>query len=181
LEPEQLDQFKQYSYKNQGLPQQFHEFHGFFFEGLAKFPPPVFCPNFDFDFGLVSAYLICQVGANARFGMNFGTVNVYFISIRGIANLEAGVGASIGIACAGLSAGLLIDPYIEGMYQSNGEWYVMGDFPFTLYGTTYAGWGLCDSDCCCSLCDKTSASASITLGMKAYVGSDDKYFKFYFK
>ncbi len=181
LEPEQLNQFKQYSYKNKGLPQQFHEFRGFFFEGLAKFPPPVFCPNFDFDFGLVSAYLICQVGANARFGMNFGAVNTYFVSIRGIANIEAGVGGSIGIACGGLSAGILIDPYIEGMYQSNGEWYVMGDFPFTLYGSSYAGWGICDSDCCCSLCDKSSASASITLGMQAYVGSDDKYFKFYLK
>ncbi|MDT8322867.1 MAG: hypothetical protein RRA94_02060 [Bacteroidota bacterium] len=181
LTQEQLDQFASYSYKNKGLPPQFHDFNGFFFEGTVKFPPPVFCPNFDFDFGLVSAHLTCQVGANARFGMNFGPVDTYFIALRAIGNLEAGVGASIGIACAGLTAGVLIEPNIEGMYQSNGVWYVQGDFPITLYGSTYAGWGICDSDCEGSLCDKESLSASITLGLLGYVGSDDKYFKFYFK
>jgi hypothetical protein len=67
------------------------------------------------------------------------------------------------------------------MYQSDGTWYVLGDFPITLYGTAYAGWGICDSKCDGSLCDKESVSASITLGMKGYVGSDDEYFKFYFK
>ena len=181
LTQEQLAQFAAYSYNNQGLPPQFHDFNGFFFEGTVKFPPPVFCPNFDFDFGLVSAHLTCQVGANARFGMNFGPVDTYFIAIRAIGNLEAGVGASIGIACAGLTAGILIEPNIEGMYQSNGVWYVQGDFPITLYGSTYAGWGLCDSECEGDLCDKESLSASITLGLLGYVGSDDKYFKFYFK
>ncbi|MDX9759393.1 MAG: carboxypeptidase-like regulatory domain-containing protein [Bacteroidota bacterium] len=177
----QLDQFAQYSYQNKELPPQFHNFNGFFFEGTVMVPPPVFCPNFDFDFGIVSAYMICQVGANARFGMNFGPVDTYFISIRGIGKLEAGVGMSVVIACAGVSAGILIEPNVEGMYQSDGTWYVLGDFPITLYGTTYAGWGICDSDCEGSLCDKESVSASITLGMKGYVGSDDKYFKFYFK
>ncbi len=181
LTQKQLDQFAEYSYQNKGLPSQFHNFNGFFFEGTVMIPPPVFCPNFDFDFGLVSAYMICQVGANARFGMNFGAVDTYFIAIRGIGKLEAGVGMSVVIACAGVSAGILIEPNIEGMYQSDGTWYVLGDFPITLYGTTYAGWGICDSECDGALCDKSSASASITLGMKGYVGSDDKYFKFYFK
>ncbi len=181
LTQKQLDQFAQYSYNNVGLPPQFHNFNGFFFEGTVMVPPPVFCPNFDFDFGIVSAYMICQVGANARFGMNFGPVDTYFISIRGIGKLEAGVGMSVVIACAGVSAGILIEPNVEGMYQSDGTWYVLGDFPITLYGTAYAGWGICDSKCEGSLCDKESVSASITLGMKGYVGSDDKYFKFYFK
>ncbi len=181
LTQKQLDEFASYSYNNVGLPPQFHNFNGFFFEGTVKFPPPVFCPNFDFDFGLVSASLTCQVGANARFGMNFGPVNTYFVAMRAIGHLEAKVGASVVIACAGLKAGLLIEPGFEGMYQSNGTWYVQGDFPITLYGETYAGWGICDSDCEGSLCDKESLSASITLGILGYVGSDDKYFKFYFK
>lgn len=181
LTQKQLDEFASYSYNNVGLPPQFHDFNGFFFEGTVKFPPPVFCPNFDFDFGLVSASLTCQVGANARFGMNFGPVNTYFVAIRAIGHLEAKVGASVVIACAGLKAGLLIEPGFEGMYQSNGTWYVQGDFPITLYGETYAGWGICDSDCEGSLCDKESLSASITLGIQGYVGSDDKYFTFYFK
>jgi hypothetical protein len=181
LTQKQLDQFAEYSYQNKGLPSQFHNFNGFFFEGTVLMPPPVFCPNFDFDFGIVSAYMICQVGANARFGMNFGPVDTYFISIRGIGKLEAGVGMSVVIACAGVSAGILIEPNVEGMYQSDGTWYVLGDFPITLYGTAYAGWGICDSKCDGSLCDKESVSASITLGMKGYVGSDDEYFKFYFK
>jgi len=180
LEAEQLNQFMEYSYKKKPLPSQFHTLNGFFFEGTVKFPPPVFCPNFDFDFGLVSAHLTCQIGANARLGMNFGPVNTYFVAFRGIGKLEAGIGASIIIACAGLTAGIEIEPNIEGMYQSDGTWYVMGDFPITLYGSTYAGWGICDSDCD-GLCDKHTASASILLGLQAYVGSDDKYFRFYFK
>jgi hypothetical protein len=181
LEQNQLDRFAEYSYQNKPLPTQFHTLKGFFFEGSVKIPPPVFCPNFDFDFGLVSAHLTCQIGANARLGMNFGAVNTYYVAFRGIGHLEAGVGGSIGIACAGLSAGLNLEPNIEGLYQSNGSWFVKGDVPLTLYGECYAGWGLCDSDCEGTFCDKSSASANITLGLEAYVGSDDKYFKFYFK
>ena len=177
----QLNQFAEYSYNNNPLPPQFHNFNGFFFEGTVMMPPPVFCPNFDFDFGIVSAYMICQVGANARFGINFGPVNTYFVAMRGIGKLEVGVGMSVVIACAGVSAGLLIEPAFEGMFQSDGTWYVMGDFPITLYGTAYAGWGLCDSKCEGALCSKESVSASVTLGIQGYVGSDDEYFRFYFK
>lgn len=181
LTQKQLDQFAAYSYNNAGLPQQFHNFNGFFFEGTVQFPPPFPCPNFDFDFGIVSAYMICQIGANCRFGMNFGPVDTYFIAIRALGKLEAGVGMSVVIACAGVSAGVQLEAGFEGIFQSNGNWSVIGDFGITLYGSAYAGWGICDSKCEGSLCSKESVSASIGLGVRGTMTQDGSDFEIYFK
>jgi hypothetical protein len=177
----QLDQFAAYSYNNVGLPPLFHNLKGFFFEGSVKFPPPFPCPNFDFDFGIVSAYMICQMGANCRFGMNFGPVDTYFIAIRALGHLEAGVGMSVVIACAGVSAGVEVEAAFEGLFQSNGNWSVMGDFGITLFGSAYAGWGICDSKCEGTLCDKESVSASIKLGVRGTMTNNGSDFEIYFK
>lgn len=181
LKQAQLDQFAAYSYNNVGLPPLFHNLKGFFFEGSVKFPPPFPCPNFDFDFGIVSAYMICQMGANCRFGMNFGPVDTYFIAIRALGHLEAGVGMSVVIACAGVSAGVEVEAGFEGLFQSNGNWSVMGDFGITLFGTAYAGWGICDSKCEGTLCDKESVSASMKLGVRGTMTNNGSDFEIYFK
>ncbi|MFZ1729031.1 MAG: carboxypeptidase-like regulatory domain-containing protein [Bacteroidota bacterium] len=181
LTQKQLDQFAAYSYNNVGLPQQFHNFNGFFFEGTVKFPPPFPCPNFDFDFGIVRAYMICQIGVNCRFGMNFGPVDTYFIAIRALGQLEAGVGLSVVIACSGVSAGVILEAGFEGIFQSNGNWSVMGDFGITLYGSAYAGWGICDANCEGSLCDKESVSASMKLGVRGTMTQDGSNFEIYFE
>src|SRR5690606_3687395 len=54
LTQKQLDQFAEYSYTNKGVPPQFHSFNGLSCEGTVLTPPPVFCANCDFGFGLVS-------------------------------------------------------------------------------------------------------------------------------
>ncbi|MDH7514305.1 MAG: carboxypeptidase-like regulatory domain-containing protein [Bacteroidota bacterium] len=186
MEQEQLDDFAQYSYKNKPLPAQFHNLRGFFFEGTVMVQPSVFCPNFEFNFILVSAYMECMVGANARFGMNFGPeYTTFFIAIRGIIHLEAGVGLSVVVFCAGLTLGIDIEPNIEGVFQTNGDWYVKGQLPIIIYGSCYCGGGFCDSQCEGDLCVKEEASGSIEMGAEAYYGSkdgkDEQYFKFYFK
>ncbi len=177
----QLDQFAAYSFNNVGLPAQFHNLKGFFFEGSVKFPPPFPCPNFDFDFGIVSAYMECTIGANCRFGMNFGPVDTYLIGIRALGHIEAGVGLSVVIACSGVSAGVEVEAGFEGIFQSNGNWSVMGDFGITLFGSAYAGWGICDSKCEGDLCSKEQVSASIKLGVRGTMTQDGSDFEIYFK
>jgi hypothetical protein len=75
----------------------------------------------------------------------------------------------------------LLEAGFEGIFQSNGNWSVIGDFGITLYGTAYAGWGICDSKCEGSLCDKESVSASIKLGVRGTMTQDGSDFEIYFK
>ncbi len=170
-------------YQNQGnLPSSFPStVSGFYFEGEVSLPIPII-PSFDFNFGLVSAKLWTNVGGDVRLAMLFsGDGNTYDAGIDVFADVGAGIGASIGIACGGMSAEVLADVGLEGQYQTNGNWYVDGDASLTLKGSTYAGWGICDSNCGGSLCNKSTESASIAIGIKGHYGTDTKYIQVYFK
>jgi len=171
--------FMQYSYKAKlqgklpaGFPQHVN---GFYFEGSADVPTPIF-PGFDFNFGLISAALWLNVGADTRLAMNFGEVNTYHIGMDYLLDVGAKMGGSIGIACAGVSAQLIIDQGFDGEYRSDGSWYVSGESSLSLQGDTYAGVGCCDSDCdylgfpCPSPCIAKHLTGSVAIGMRALIG-----------
>ncbi len=164
------------------LPKEFPStVSGFYFEGAISLPVPVI-PSFDFNFGLVSAKLWANIGGDVRLSMLFsGNGNNYSAGINIFADVGAGVGASIGIACGGMSAEVLADVFLDGQFQSNGNWYVDGGADLTLTGSTYCGFGLCDANCGGSLCDKNTLSASLSLGITGHYGTDGQSIKFYFK
>ncbi|HZV12824.1 MAG TPA: hypothetical protein VFA55_06375, partial [Candidatus Kapabacteria bacterium] len=172
--------FLQYSYKG-SLPPTFSDtINGFYFEGEVSVP--VIIPSIDLDLVIISAHLFINAGADVRMGMNFSNNgNSYYIGLDGFIDAGLGVGGSIIIACGGVSVEVLADVGFDGLYNSNGTWSIDGDASITLTGTAYAGWGLCDADCNGSLCDKSSASVSKTLGVHGHVGSDGESFSFYFK
>lgn len=193
---EMRNTFMQYSYKAklQGkMPSGFpSHVNGFYFEGSADMPTPIF-PGFDFNFGLVSASLWLNVGADTRLAMNFGEVNTYHIGMDYLLDIGAKLGASIGIACAGVSAQVIVDQGFDGEYRSDGSWYVSGEATLYLKGDTYVGVGCCDSDCdylgfpCPSPCFDKHLGGDVAIGMKTTMGynssshSPEKKVEFFFK
>ena len=176
-------------YKNKGvLPPTFPKsVSGFFFEGSVEVPIPIF-PDFDFDFGLVTAKLTKSVGADVRFKTEFGETNTYGAGVDVFAKIEVGVGGTIGVACATVSAELFADLKFEGQYESSGAWYLEGEQLITLSGSTKIGFGGCDADCdpidlgpLSTPCETSSEGASKSISVLCHYGSDGKYMHFKFK
>lgn len=164
---------REYSYYSQNmdgeLPKgytQLNELNGFFMEVGAEIPFPLI-PNFDIDLGVVSARLKVTVGGDVRFGINFGDANSYTMGMSVFVNAEFGLGASVGIACAGVELKAKAGINMDGTYWSNGNYDLeVGGF-IALTGRAYAGFspvGLptCDSDCD-GACVMEEASGTIRL------------------
>ncbi|MFZ1081295.1 MAG: carboxypeptidase-like regulatory domain-containing protein [Candidatus Kryptoniota bacterium] len=167
-----------------GLP---NTINGFYFEGGVDYPAlNTIIPATAFNFGVVSAYLFVNGGFDQRIGMNFAQngVRTYDIGSDYYADVSAGVGASVGIACVGVSAEVIEDISLDGQYKSNGQWYLDGSGSYTLTGSAYVGGGACNSDCSSIIddsCVKTSGSASATVGVEGHIGTDTQYIRFFLK
>ena len=186
MTPEIKTTFSKYSgfYKQaKKLPPNFPTtVSGFFVEGEVEIPVPIF-PDFDFDFGLVSAHLKKYIGCDFRLGMQFSEVNKYSVGADIFAKIEAGVGGTVGVACAMLSASACAGIGLNGQYSSNGNWYAQGSGGVTLSGKTTVGWGLCDSKCNGienpfgdgDTCSSSSEDASIGIGIEGRYGTQGKW------
>jgi hypothetical protein len=153
---------------------------GFYFEGGISLPVPVI-PSVDFDYGLVSGHLYVNIGGDMRNSMQFSDGLTFGVGQSIFADVGIGLGGSVVLACAGCSANILAMVNFDGQVSTGGNWFVDGEGLITLKGSTYAGWGVCDSDCDGILCDKSSGSASVTFGVDAHYGTDYKQLKFYIK
>jgi len=141
----------------------------------------VLIPDYEFDYILISGSLYVHVGADMRFSMNF--YETASVGIGATVFGEAGVslGGSVVIACAGVSASLLVDVGFDGQLYKNGDYLVQGDIALNLCGSAYCGWGVCDSDCDGVLCDKSEEGGCKGIGVRATLSNDDKKFEFYLK
>ena len=122
------------------------EFNGFYIEGGVHLPVPVI-PQFEFDLGLISAQLSHEIGADIRMSMNFNEADTYHMGVSIFGRITAGVGASMGIACASSTVtgkGIIS---ADGLYSSNGSWSATGYSEFGISGTTKLGFGTCTSSC----------------------------------
>jgi hypothetical protein len=150
-----LDKFNAYS--NKGIPASFQTINGFFFEGKVVVPIPI-CPNGDIDVGVADIAIWCQVWGDLRLGMNFQQLNTYHIGVQVGADVGAKGGVGLGI-CLHVSGEVKADAGLEGEYRSDGAWYVLGEFNFSLHGEVSGGIGI--DDVC------IEASAGFTLGLHA--------------
>ncbi|MCO5273147.1 MAG: carboxypeptidase-like regulatory domain-containing protein [Cyclobacteriaceae bacterium] len=153
---------------------------GFYFEGGVSLPVPVI-PSVDFDFGLVSGHLHVNIGGDMRAKMEFSEEKTFGIGQSIFADASIGLGGSVVVACAGCSASVLAMLNFDGEISTGGSWFIDGEGLLQLKGSSYRGWGVCDSDCDGVLCDKSSSSASVTFGAHGHYGTDYKKFEFYLK
>ncbi len=151
---------------------------GFYGEGEMQMP---FIPSLGFNFFIVSGELYVNIGGDQSIGMNFDGGISYSTGVNIFGEAGAGIGGSIGIACAGLKASAIVIAGYGGQISTNGDWFVEGDASISLCGSAYAGWGVCDSDCDGTFCDKHEVGGCITVGLKAHLGSDGKSITPYIK
>jgi hypothetical protein len=184
--------FEQYSFVYQeygSLPAIFpKEIAGFYFEAMAAIPIPII-PSGEFDFGLVSGELKHQIGADIRMSMQFSEGATFGLGQSVFAKVSVGLGGSVVIVCAGVSAEIKAVLSWDGQYSTNGTWFVDGDGHIVLTGSTYVGVGLCDSNCESIVeiggigtpCVKHTESGSVKLGIHGHYGSDYKKLEFYWE
>jgi hypothetical protein len=175
--------FKKYSwvYQNKGaFPPSFPTtVKGFYMEGLLQIP--VLVPTYEFNFLLVSASVHVNVGADIRLAMNFYETASLGMGVTAYGQVGAGVGATVGIACGGMSASAMVDCGFDGLLYRNGEYLVQGDIGLQLCGSAYCGWGVCDSDCDGMFCDESDETGCIDMGLRGTVSNSGMNLGFYFK
>jgi hypothetical protein len=176
---------KEYSYYYQNmneLPKGYanmNQLSGFFFEGGAEIPFPLL-PNFDVDLVMVSAALEVNVGGDVRMGMSFGDVNMYNLGLGVFVNARLKLGASIGVACAGVEVWAKAGIDIDGTYYSNGNYDLEVIGYITLKGRAWAGGGLfCTSDCD-GACISDEISGQIGVKAIGTVTQNDSHFELIF-
>jgi hypothetical protein len=112
---------------------------GFYFECGAAV---TWGADFEFHFGIVDAYITARMGTDLAFGIDFDdaatTVSVQFM---GFAQIEAGLGASFVVVCAGIQAGAMAEVHASGEFSED-DWWVEGGGSFELWGRAYLGVGL---------------------------------------
>lgn len=172
--------FANYSYSH-ALPTAFQgHIAGFYIDGSAEFPIP-YIPNIDINLVVVSGHVSVSAGGDFSLGMNYSDgVGTVYTGAALFLNASAGIGGSIGIACAGASFGVNVEIASHGQLKTNGDWFLDGSATLTLSGRAYAGCGCCDSDCdgyyICP-CFSDDWSGSISLGLLTHMGNDDNYIK----
>jgi TANFOR domain-containing protein len=165
-----------------------NEVAGFYFEAMAAMPIPII-PSGEFDFGLIHGVLKHQVGADMRLSMQFSNAAIFGIGQSAFAKIWVGLGGSVVIACAGVSAEVKTVISWDGQYATNGNWFVDGDGHLVLTGETYVGAGLCNSNCESiaeiggfgTPCVKHSEDGKVKLGVHGHAGSDYKKLEFYWE
>ena len=173
--------FETYSYFKK-LPSAFNDLTGFFIDGSAEIPAP-YVPDVDIDLVVVSGRLTVRAGGDFNLGMNFSDgPNYYRTGAELYVTGHAGIGGSIGVACAGASFDAKLTVNALGEYYSNGDWFVNASSTLRLTGSAYAGGGCCDSDCdhiwpCPAPCFSDRWSGTKSFGLRFHMGSDENYFK----
>jgi hypothetical protein len=172
--------FANYSYSH-ALPTAFQgNISGFYIDGAAEFPVP-YIPNIDINLVVVSGHVSVSAGGDFSLGMNYSDgVGTIYTGAALFVNASAGIGGSIGIACAGASFSVNAEIASHGELKTNGDWFLDGSATLTLSGSAYAGCGCCDSDCdgyyVCP-CFSDDWSGSVSLGLLTHLGNDDNYIK----
>jgi hypothetical protein len=180
-EPYIVGIFETYSYFKK-FPTQFNNLTGFFIDGSAEIPVP-YVPDIDIDLVVVSGELWVRAGGDFNLGMNFSDgPNYYRTGAELYVTGHAGLGSSIGVACAGASFNAKLTVNALGEYFSNGIWSVNANATLSLTGSAYAGGGCCDSDCdhisfCPAPCFSDDWSGTKSFGLRFHMGSDENYFK----
>jgi hypothetical protein len=106
--------------------------------------------------------------------MNFSGSTQFDVGAAAFLGVDASIGGSIGVLCAGGSLHAGINFYGVGFLNlTNKTWGVEGGSDLILSGKIYGASGLCDSECEGLGCIKKSVSGSFKYGVMSFkLGTD---------
>ncbi len=152
------------------IPSAYNNLKGFYFLGEATNFLAITLPQIDVDLGgVVSCSVSAYYGMALSLGMNFGGSTQFDIGAAAFVGVDATIGASVGVLCAGGSLHAGINFYGVGFLNlTNKTWGVEGGSDLILSGSVYGAFGICDSDCEGWFCTKKSVSGSFKYGVMSF-------------
>ena len=166
--PEVPDQMRQ-------IPSAYNNLKGFYFLGEATNFLGITLPQIDVDLDpIVSCSVSAYYGMAISLGMNFSGSTQFDVGAAAFLGVDASIGGSIGVLCAGGSLHAGINFYGVGFLNlTNKTWGVEGGSDLILSGKIYGASGLCDSECEGLGCIKKSVSGSFKYGVMSFkLGTD---------
>lgn len=157
------------------IPSAYNNLKGFYFLGEATNFLGVTLPQIDVNLDpVVSCSVSAYYGMALSLGMNFGGSTQFDIGAAAFVGVDATIGGSAGVLCAGGSLHAGINFYGVGFLNlTDKTWNVKGGSDLILSGKIYVGSGLCDSECEGLGCIKKSVSGSFKCGVMSFkLGTD---------
>jgi hypothetical protein len=157
------------------IPSAYNNLKGFYFLGEATNFLGVTLPQIDVNLDpVVSCSVSAYYGMALSLGMNFSGSTQFDIGAAAFLGVDASIGGSIGLLCAGGSLHAGINFFGVGYLNlTNKKWDIEGGSDLILSGKIYGGFGVCDSDCGGWFCKKKSVSGSFKYGVMSFkLGTD---------
>jgi len=157
------------------IPSAYNNLKGFYFLGEATNFLGVTLPQIDVNLDpVVSCSVSAYYGMALSLGMNFGGSTQFDIGAAAFVGVDATIGGSVGVLCAGGSLHAGINFFGVGYLNlTNKKWDIEGGSDLTLSGKIYGGFGFCDSECEGLGCIKKSVSGSFKYGVMSFkLGTD---------
>jgi hypothetical protein len=157
------------------IPSAYNNLKGFYFLGEATNFLGVTLPQIDVNLDpVVSCSVSAYYGMALSLGMNFSGSTQFDIGAAAFLGVDASIGGSIGLLCAGGSLHAGINFYGVGYLNlTNKKWDIEGGSDLILSGKIYGGSVACDSDCEGVFCVRKSVSGSFNYGVMSFkLGTD---------
>jgi hypothetical protein len=157
------------------IPSAYNNLKGFYFLGEATNFLGITLPQIDVDLDpVVSCSVSAYYGMALSLGMTFAGSTQFTVGAAAFLGVDATIGGSVGVLCAGGSLHAGINFYGVGFLNlTNKTWGVEGGSDLILSGKIYGGFGVCDSDCGGWFCAKKSVSGSFKYGVMSFkLGTD---------
>ncbi|MDX9750252.1 MAG: hypothetical protein RBT71_04140 [Flavobacteriales bacterium] len=139
-------------------------FNGFYFACGASIPFPLL-PNFSIDCSPIAEVGFgVNMGADVRFGSNFGTGSAG-VGFDVFMDAEMGGGGSMGLFCFHGRIGAYFTMGMDGVFHGDGSWDVNAYGDMTLAGGFNIGGGICSVPCDDWSCLHVSVEGSIGMGI----------------
>jgi hypothetical protein len=157
------------------IPSAYNNLKGFYFLGEATNFLGITLPQIDVDLDpVVSCSVSAYYGMALSLGMTFAGSTQFTVGAAAFLGVDASIGGSIGVLCAGGSLHAGINFFGVGYLNlTNKKWDIEGGSDLILSGKIYGGFGVCDSDCGGWFCKKKSVSGSFKYGVMSFkLGTD---------
>jgi hypothetical protein len=157
------------------IPSAYNNLKGFYFLGEATNFLGITLPQIDVDLDpVVSCSVSAYYGMALSLGMTFAGSTQFTVGAAAFLGVDASIGGSIGVLCAGGSLHAGINFFGVGYLNlTNKKWDIEGGSDLILSGKIYGGFGVCDSDCGGWFCKKKSVSGSFNYGVMSFkLGTD---------
>ncbi len=155
-------------------------FNGFYFNAGASIPIPLI-PSFELDLSPIAEFgMSVNMGADVRFGANFGAQDTYGVGFSVFLDAYFGGGANAGLLCVYGRIGAMIGVNMDGVFSTGGNYTITGSGDLALSGFLRVGGGACGSPQCDDItCPSAEIGGTVQCGVRGTFTNSSTDFDIY--